>query len=76
MNGRILEANDAFLNIVGYTQDELLSGRINFREKTPPEYMEQSVRATVKLKVFVNFLKRNISLKMLLVLVCCYAWHY
>nr|WP_266889664.1 PAS domain-containing protein [Trichormus azollae] len=31
MNGRILEANDTFLNMVGYTQEELLSGRINFR---------------------------------------------
>ncbi|WP_413173499.1 PAS domain S-box protein [Anabaena azotica] len=50
MNGRILEANDAFLKLVGYTPEEVLSGRVNFREMTPPEYVEQSIRATLELK--------------------------
>jgi PAS domain S-box-containing protein len=50
MTGRILEANNAFLNMVGYTQEELLAGRVNFREMTPPEYVEESIRATEELK--------------------------
>ena len=34
----ILEANDAFLRIVGYTRDDLSAGGIRWREMTPPEY--------------------------------------
>ncbi|MEA5552162.1 PAS domain S-box protein [Anabaena cylindrica UHCC 0172] len=41
MNGNILEANDAFLDIVGYTQEDLLSGRITGPSMTPPEHLEQ-----------------------------------
>ncbi|MFM9268219.1 PAS domain S-box protein [Tychonema sp. BBK16] len=38
INGNITEANGAFLNTVDYTRDDLLSGRINWQEMTPPEY--------------------------------------
>jgi PAS domain S-box-containing protein len=37
-SGRLVEANDAFLTTVGYTQDDLASGRLNFHDLTPPEY--------------------------------------
>ncbi|TAF03965.1 MAG: PAS domain S-box protein, partial [Nostocales cyanobacterium] len=50
INSTILEANDAFLKMVGYTGEELLTGRINWREMTPPEYIEQSDRAAAELK--------------------------
>ncbi|AFZ58540.1 PAS domain S-box protein [Anabaena cylindrica FACHB-243] len=50
INGSILEANDAFLNIIGYTREDLLSGRINWREITPPEYLEQSKNIIIELK--------------------------
>jgi PAS domain S-box-containing protein len=39
-DGRILEANDAFLRIVGYEREDLLSGRISWREMTPVEWVE------------------------------------
>jgi PAS domain S-box-containing protein len=32
------EANDAFLNIVGYSRRELLAGKLRWPELTPPEY--------------------------------------
>ena len=35
---RIPEANDAFLNLVGYSQDDLLSGTLHWPDLTPPEY--------------------------------------
>ena len=35
---RIPEANDAFLNLVGYSQDDLLSGALHWPDLTPPEY--------------------------------------
>ena len=36
---RIPEANDAFLELVGYTREELLSGRLRWPDLTPPEYL-------------------------------------
>lgn len=35
---RIPEANDAFLNLVGYSQDDLLSGALHWPDLSPPEY--------------------------------------
>jgi PAS domain S-box-containing protein len=36
---RIPEANDAFLNIVGYRREDLLNGSLNWPDLTPPEYI-------------------------------------
>ncbi|MGF6171639.1 PAS domain S-box-containing protein [Pseudomonas moraviensis] len=33
--GKIIEANDAFLRMVGYARDELLSGLVHWRDMTP-----------------------------------------
>ena len=30
LDGRIIEANDAFLSILGYSRDDLVSGRLSF----------------------------------------------
>jgi two-component system cell cycle sensor histidine kinase/response regulator CckA len=38
VSGRILEANHAFLNMVGYSREELASGLVNWAELTPPEW--------------------------------------
>jgi len=35
---RIPEANDAFLDIVGYTREDLQEGRLHWPDLTPPEY--------------------------------------
>jgi formate hydrogenlyase transcriptional activator len=35
---RIPEANDAFLELVGYTREDLLTGRLRWPDLTPPEY--------------------------------------
>ncbi len=37
--GGIIEANDAFLNMLGYTREELERGEIDWRAITPPEYL-------------------------------------
>jgi PAS domain S-box-containing protein len=39
--GRILEANDAFLRTVGYDREDLASGRLSWTELTPPEWGER-----------------------------------
>jgi len=46
-DGRIYEANDAFLRMLGHTQEDVREGRINWREMTPPEHQtadEQCLR--------------------------------
>ncbi|MBD2094302.1 PAS domain-containing protein [Trichocoleus sp. FACHB-591] len=40
-SGTIMEANDAFLKIVGYTREDLHDGVMNWSEMTPPEYVQQ-----------------------------------
>jgi formate hydrogenlyase transcriptional activator len=35
---RIPEVNDAFLEIVGYSREDLLAGRMSWPDLTPPEY--------------------------------------
>ncbi len=34
------EVNDAFLNLVGYTRDDLAAGRLHWPDLTPPEYAQ------------------------------------
>jgi PAS domain S-box-containing protein len=41
LDGRILEANDIFLRMVGYDRADLLSGRMRWTDLTPPEWHDQ-----------------------------------
>ncbi|MFB9127985.1 AAA family ATPase [Paraburkholderia dipogonis] len=43
--GVILEANDAFLRMVGYEREDLVSGRVRWRDLTPPEWLQGSEKA-------------------------------
>jgi PAS domain S-box-containing protein len=43
-DGRILEANEAFLRIVGYEHEDLVAGRIRWTDLTPPEWRERDSR--------------------------------
>ncbi len=38
LSGNILDANDAFLEMVGYTREDLRAGRVRWDTMTPPEY--------------------------------------
>ena len=40
LGGRILEANDAFLQIVGYDREDLVAGRLHWTDLTPPERLD------------------------------------
>src|ERR1700722_781665 len=50
LDGRIVEANDALLRIVGYDREDLLSGRIRWTDLTPPEWGGRDARAVEELK--------------------------
>jgi PAS domain S-box-containing protein len=42
--GRIVEANDAFLRMVGYDREDLVSGRLRWADLTPPEWRDDLER--------------------------------
>src|SRR5277367_2080340 len=48
--GRILEANDAFLQMVGYDRKDLVSGRVRWTDLTPAEWRERDERALAERK--------------------------
>jgi PAS domain S-box-containing protein len=50
LNGSITDANAAFLNTVNYTREDLLSGRINWQEMTPPEYVSVDKEKVAELR--------------------------
>ena len=50
VDGSIVEANDAFLRMVGYDREDLISGRIRWAELTPPEWRDVDARAVAELK--------------------------
>ncbi len=50
LNGGLVEANDAFLNLIGYTREELRSGVLRWDLITAPEYLEADLRAIEQLK--------------------------
>jgi PAS domain S-box-containing protein len=50
MDGPIVEANDAFLRMVGYDREDLVSGRINWAELTPPEWRDRDARAVAEMR--------------------------
>ncbi|MEG5065681.1 PAS domain S-box protein [Microcoleus sp. B3-A4] len=50
LNGSITDANAAFLNTVNYTRDEMLAGRVNWQEMTPPEYVRLDTEKVAELK--------------------------
>ena len=47
---RIIEANDAFLRMVGYTQADVAAGRLRWSEMTPPEYAPLNARALAEVR--------------------------
>ena len=45
LDGRIVDANEAYLSIVGYTREDMAAGLLTTRAVTPPEYWEADERA-------------------------------
>jgi len=50
LDGRIVEANEAFLNITGYTRDDLLSGRLRWNELTPADWRDADEQRITELQ--------------------------
>jgi PAS domain S-box-containing protein len=50
LDGEIVEANEAFLRMVGYSRDDLVSGHVHWRELTPAEWRDADDRRVAQLK--------------------------
>jgi PAS domain S-box-containing protein len=50
IDGQIIEANDAFLRMVGYDRGDLTAGRVNRTDLTPPEWRERDAQTVAELK--------------------------
>jgi PAS domain S-box-containing protein len=51
LEGRMLEANDAFLRMVGYDREDLASGLLHRTDLTPPEWRDRDARTVAELKM-------------------------
>lgn len=49
-DGSIIDANDAFLEMLGYTRDELSSGRLRLATVTPVEWRAATARAAAEIR--------------------------
>ena len=49
LDGRVVEANEAFLSILGYDREDLVSGRLRRSELTPPEWRERDILTLAEL---------------------------
>jgi PAS domain S-box-containing protein len=56
LDGLITEANEAFLHLVKYNRDDLTSGRVRWKDLTPPEWRECDHWAVAQLKATGIFL--------------------
>jgi PAS domain S-box-containing protein len=50
LEGAIVEANEAFLRMLQYSRDDLVSARVRWADLTPAEWRERDVRALAELK--------------------------
>lgn len=55
IHNRIFEANDTFLNMVGYTREDLQANQLGWRDMTPPEYKDMDEAALQQLKKYGRF---------------------
>ncbi len=50
IGGEITEANDAFLHMLGYCREDLISGRMSWKDLTPPEWLDHAKRTMAEKK--------------------------
>jgi PAS domain S-box-containing protein len=49
-NGAVVDANERFLHMLGYTRDDVAAGRLNWNALTPPEYAARDREALREIK--------------------------
>jgi PAS domain S-box-containing protein len=51
LKGRIIDANDTFLRMVGYDREDLVSGRVRWTDLTAPEWRDRIAQSVKQVKV-------------------------
>src|SRR5271166_5994788 len=55
LQGEIIEANDAFLHMLEYSREDVVSGRVRWRDLTPAEWRDRDERAVAEIKATRTF---------------------
>jgi PAS domain S-box-containing protein len=50
MDGRLIDANDGFVQMTGYSREQVAAGRLHWRDMTPPEWVGESEAQMERLK--------------------------
>jgi PAS domain S-box-containing protein len=50
LEGEIIDANEAFLRVLQYSREDLISGRVRWADLTPAEWRDRDERAVAELK--------------------------
>ena len=48
--GNVIDANDYYLGLIGHTREELISGVVDWRKITPPEWLSADEKAIIELR--------------------------
>ena len=51
LEGRIIDANETFLRMVGYDRGDLVAGRASWTDQTPPEWRDRDAGAVAEMKM-------------------------
>jgi PAS domain S-box-containing protein len=51
LEGRTIDANDTFLRMVGYDREDLVSDRVRWTDRTPPEWRSRDAQAVEEMKM-------------------------
>ena len=55
LEGEIIEANEAFLHMLKYSREDLVSGRVRWTDLTPAEWRDRDERAVAEIKATGTF---------------------
>jgi PAS domain-containing protein len=50
LEGEIIEANEAFLHMLRFSREDLISGRVRWTDLTPAEWRDRDERAVAEIK--------------------------
>jgi PAS domain S-box-containing protein len=72
--GRILEANDAFLHMVGYDRKDVVSGQVRWTDLAPARWRERDERALAERKSPGSYSRTKRSISGKTAAVCPVVW--
>ncbi|WP_437974886.1 AAA family ATPase [Sorangium sp. So ce295] len=55
LDGRVIDANDALLGMLGYSREDLTSGTLRWADLTPPEFKEPTQRTLDQVRITGEF---------------------